>query len=366
MRRLFMTSVALAAMAAPVLAQSAYDGYAPASGDPLYSSGSLVSGDIELSLGRGWSDDSKDVNIFQGRGRANVNLGNTWNLLFETGGSALFGGDLPDGDSHSEIGVYGHVWRGANGIRYGAFGGVDFNEWTVGTVGVEAAVDLNNMILGAQGSYSFVSDSDEDFWGLRGWADYYITANTKVGAELAWQHYNDYGSYNVYEVSGRVTHRFDGTPFNIFGEASYLTVADENYDSYGIAGGFSVILDGAGGTQHSYDQQVPFEVRNGSSLGVFASDRRLKADIVKVGMLTGDIPLYRFRYIWGDEVFVGVMAQDLLAVRPDAVATMSNGYYAVDYAALGTRMMRLEEWQAIDEAHRAVPGDTAPIGTPAG
>jgi len=76
------------------------------------------------------------------------------------------------------------------------------------------------------------------------------------------------------------------------------------------------------------------------------SDRRLKRDIAKVGVLDGDIDLYRYRYLWNDEMFVGVMAQDLLDIRPDAVVHRDDGYLAVDYSRLGTRLQSWREWQA--------------------
>jgi hypothetical protein len=75
------------------------------------------------------------------------------------------------------------------------------------------------------------------------------------------------------------------------------------------------------------------------------SDRRLKADIVRVGMLRLGIPLFSFRYFWSDDVYVGVMAQDVLPVRPDAITTDASGFMQVDYGRLGTRMMTLSEWE---------------------
>ncbi len=75
------------------------------------------------------------------------------------------------------------------------------------------------------------------------------------------------------------------------------------------------------------------------------SDRRLKADIVQVGMLRAGIPLYRFRYLWSNEVHVGVMAQDVLPIVPEAVTSDAAGFMRVDYGRLGTRFMSLVEWQ---------------------
>ena len=49
------------------------------------------------------------------------------------------------------------------------------------------------------------------------------------------------------------------------------------------------------------------------------SDIRLKHDIVKLGALGNGIGLYRFRYTWSDQAYVGVMAQEVQAVMPEAV-----------------------------------------------
>ena len=71
------------------------------------------------------------------------------------------------------------------------------------------------------------------------------------------------------------------------------------------------------------------------------SDVRLKADIVEVGATVFGLPLYQFRYLDDEERFEGVMAQDVLKVRPDAVVSRSDGFYLVDYAKLGIAMKRV-------------------------
>lgn len=64
------------------------------------------------------------------------------------------------------------------------------------------------------------------------------------------------------------------------------------------------------------------------------SDRRLKRDIRRIGKTpVMGLPLYTFRYLWDDILHVGVMAQDVLSVKPDAV-TEHGGFMAVNYAAL--------------------------------
>jgi hypothetical protein len=79
----------------------------------------------------------------------------------------------------------------------------------------------------------------------------------------------------------------------------------------------------------------------------FPSDARLKRDIVKVGRLANGLPLYRYRYLWSDTEFVGVMAQEVALLMPEAVARGDDGYLRVDYGRLGTRLMTLAAWSAM-------------------
>jgi outer membrane protein OmpA-like peptidoglycan-associated protein len=84
----------------------------------------------------------------------------------------------------------------------------------------------------------------------------------------------------------------------------------------------------------------------GGSGGGGWSDRRLKRNIVRVGQSASGLPLYRFQYIWGGPEFVGVMAQDLITLRPDALILDDSGYFRVDYDKLGFPMRTLEDYEA--------------------
>lgn len=77
-----------------------------------------------------------------------------------------------------------------------------------------------------------------------------------------------------------------------------------------------------------------------------ASDQRLKKEIVYLATLNNGIRIYSFKYLSGDDIHVGVMAQDLLGMPEfkDAVVLGTNGYYTVNYQALGLRMISLSEW----------------------
>ena len=67
--------------------------------------------------------------------------------------------------------------------------------------------------------------------------------------------------------------------------------------------------------------------------GLFASDRRLKKDISKIGEFNG-LNVYLFRYLWSPIKYIGVMADEVLGINPSAVVVLPSGYMAVDYSRL--------------------------------
>jgi hypothetical protein len=74
------------------------------------------------------------------------------------------------------------------------------------------------------------------------------------------------------------------------------------------------------------------------------SDIRLKRDVAEVGQLPDGLHLYRFRYLWSDTVYVGVMAQEALAIEPKAVVRGQDGYLRVDYDRIGFKFSTWKEW----------------------
>jgi hypothetical protein len=75
------------------------------------------------------------------------------------------------------------------------------------------------------------------------------------------------------------------------------------------------------------------------------SDIELKHNIVRIGTLDSGIGLYRFQYNWSDQVYVGVMAQEVVTVMPAAVSRGSDGYLRVNYGRVGVRFQTWDEWQ---------------------
>ena len=53
---------------------------------------------------------------------------------------------------------------------------------------------------------------------------------------------------------------------------------------------------------------------------------------------------YRFSYNGSEKAYVGVMAQEVQSVAPEAVIQGSDGYLRVNYDRLGIRMQGFEEW----------------------
>ena len=86
---------------------------------------------------------------------------------------------------------------------------------------------------------------------------------------------------------------------------------------------------------------------------VLVSDIRLKRDVALIGRLPDGLGLYRYRYVWGDTVYVGVMAQEVALLYPKAIVRdASDDYLRVNYSRLGFKLMTLREWKAAHKGAR--------------
>jgi hypothetical protein len=72
----------------------------------------------------------------------------------------------------------------------------------------------------------------------------------------------------------------------------------------------------------------------GLAYGLKTSDRRLKREIKRIGEHALGIGVYSYKYIWDNIPQVGVMADEVELVRPEAVITGADGFKMVDYGAL--------------------------------
>lgn len=100
---------------------------------------------------------------------------------------------------------------------------------------------------------------------------------------------------------------------------------------------------------NNYNAQLQASAQQGGALGglfgmagslgsaaIMASDRALKENIKKVGMLDNGLPLYTYTYKQGYELpegtQFGVMADEAEVLFPEAVTIASNGFKQVNYA----------------------------------
>lgn len=68
-----------------------------------------------------------------------------------------------------------------------------------------------------------------------------------------------------------------------------------------------------------------------SAVAAVGSDMRLKTDIRRVGMTDGGLPIYTYRYKGEQVPQMGVMAQDVAQIQPEALGPVVHGYATVKY-----------------------------------
>jgi hypothetical protein len=72
----------------------------------------------------------------------------------------------------------------------------------------------------------------------------------------------------------------------------------------------------------------------------------LKHDVVLLGHLANGLGYYRFSYVGSHKAYVGVMAQEVESVKPEAVTRGSDGYLRVYYDKLGLKFRTYSDWLA--------------------
>ena len=81
---------------------------------------------------------------------------------------------------------------------------------------------------------------------------------------------------------------------------------------------------------------------------VALSDERVKNDIHLVGAMPNGIEVYSFRFKWHWMPYVGVIAQQVRKIMPEAVTKGDDGLLRVDYGKVGVRFMTLMDWRRFD------------------
>jgi hypothetical protein len=87
------------------------------------------------------------------------------------------------------------------------------------------------------------------------------------------------------------------------------------------------------------------------------SDIALKHDVVLLGHLANGLGYYRFSYIGSHKAYVGVIAQEVESVMPEAVTRGSDGYLRVYYDKLGVKFRTYGAWLA---GGAKIPAEVSP------
>jgi hypothetical protein len=72
----------------------------------------------------------------------------------------------------------------------------------------------------------------------------------------------------------------------------------------------------------------------------------LKHDVVLLGHLGNGLGYYRFSYLGSNKAYVGVIAQEVQTVMPEAVRRGRDGYLRVYYERLGVKFQTYKDWLA--------------------
>jgi hypothetical protein len=118
------------------------------------------------------------------------------------------------------------------------------------------------------------------------------------------------------------------------GRASFASAGGGGVRGAGGGGGFRGGGGGGGG------------FRGGGGGGGRRSDIALKHDVILLGHLDNGLGYYRFSYNGSHKAYVGVIAQEVQAVRPEAVRRGRDGYLRVYYEKLGIKFRTYQDWLA--------------------
>jgi Protein of unknown function (DUF3300) len=122
--------------------------------------------------------------------------------------------------------------------------------------------------------------------------------------------------------------RRDNAFSNVQSGAKTRVQADRGRQSVGRGGGAPRMAGGGGGR------------------GGRRSDVMLKHDITLLGRLDNGLGFYRFSYDGSDQAYVGVMAQEVQTIVPEAVVRGRDGYLMVFYDKVGLKFQTYEQWIA--------------------
>jgi hypothetical protein len=128
-----------------------------------------------------------------------------------------------------------------------------------------------------------------------------------------------------------------GMASGIQGLGSYTQLGQKAAEMNNASDPFGTILGAAAGMGSAYltgGLSTMGSAAGKSGTGIF-SDRRLKTDIEAIGKLDNGLTVYRYRYKAGGPMLLGVMADEVAVLKPEAyIPNVVGDFAAVDYAKL--------------------------------
>jgi hypothetical protein len=299
--------------------------------------------------------------------------------------SYIVGGHANWRDSQTGLfGIFGAVGDAAGNRNTNAFfGNSSAVRHALG--GLEGQVYWNALTLYGQAGYDRTFDfgnsatiSDVHAWFARGTARYFFLPNFMIeGTGQYSKGTNEFSQFpgflppdtgfDMWKASLKAEWRPDTLPFSVFGKYEFnqtnyaqnlfMFTPRERVSENRVTAGLRIYLgqntllanDRTGATLDILDPlgspTSPLMFGQNQNL-LPVSDVRLKRDIALVGRLDNGLGLYRYRYLWSDTEYVGVMAQEVALIEPRAAVHGFDGYLRVNYGLLGLRLRTFNEWQS--------------------
>jgi outer membrane immunogenic protein len=207
-------------------------------------------------------------------------------------------------------------------------------------------VDLSSSFTAGGVSLSSQASSTRAGWVIGGGMDYMLQPNLFLN--LGYQ-YIDLGTVSLAAAS---------PPVPVFITQSASAHAAFHVVTIGLSWRFSpdgpvsapwqgMYVGGRAGGAWGLDTDATY------SSTILVSDIRLKRDVALIGRRGDGLGLYRYRYLWSDTVYVGVMAQEVALLHPEAIVRDAlDDYLRVDYGRLGLKLTTLREWDARSKGAR--------------
>lgn len=128
--------------------------------------------------------------------------------------------------------------------------------------------------------------------------------------------------------------------FGRYGTRYQNKMAEWGGEQQALAAPWGQFMQGIGGTypnpvvdpgQPDQSGQIIGSILSMIMMAAASSDIRLKKNVTRIGTYK-DLDVIEFEYLWGSEKNIGLIAQQVQKVKPEAVGKLSNGYLYINYA----------------------------------